>query len=422
MRIYFSGVGGSGIGPLALLAKDCGYDVIGSDLKESPFSNRLAESGVEILIGQDGSQIEKAHKASQIDWLVYTPALPEDHPELAFARKNGIRISKSSEFINHVLNEKNLKLIAVSGTHGKSTTSAMMSWLFHSFGIPVSHLIGAEPTWGPSAMYQDGSEYLVHEADEYDRKFLDFTPYSAIVSSIEHDHIDTYPTEQDYADAFLDFIASAHCAYLWREDAVSIELNNSMPHCAHVYGVEDSLQGLTLPGDHNKQNAFLVAKAFSELFPDKSFSDIVAVLNTYPGTKRRFEKLRENIYTDYAHTPREIEATLATAKELHKDVYAVYQPHQNVRQHHIIKEGGYGIAFDDADGVYWLPTYLSREDPSQEVLSPEELAKTAKHKKIEVVEDWDKLKEIVEQASQSAAVVFMGAGDIDDWARENFAK
>lgn len=422
MRIFFSGIGGSGIGPLALLASDAGFDVLGSDIAASDFSAQLEKRDITVLIGQDGSQIKQAHADQAIDWLVYTPALNDDHPELQFAAQEGIRVSKSGEFINHVLKEKQLKLVAMSGTHGKTTSTAMMSWLFHRFEIPSSYIIGSEVSWGPSARYEKGSEYLILEADEYDKKMLDFSPYSSVISSIDYDHPDTYPTVQDYKDAFIDFIADSHCSYLWREDAQYLELDSALPHCAHVYGAEEDLSQLRLAGEHNRHNAFLVAKAFAELFPTIKFSEIIAALNDFPGSKRRFEKLADNVYTDYAHHPREIEATLEMASAINPSVVAIYQPHQNVRQHQLMDDGGYGHAFDEARTIYWLPTYLSREDPNQEVLQPKELIRSvAKNKRVTVIDDRKALIEVIKRERDGSLIVCMGAGSIDEWVRSEFA-
>src|SRR5690606_7592299 len=148
MRIYFSGIGGVGIGPLALIAQDMGHDVLGSDLNESRYTKLMQERNVPVLIGQDGSQIELSHEKAPIDWLVVTSALPPDHPEIIFAKERGIRISKRDELLNNLIDEKGLKLIAVSGTHGKTTTTGMLIWLFMQLGVPVSYSVGSDLSYG----------------------------------------------------------------------------------------------------------------------------------------------------------------------------------------------------------------------------------------------------------------------------------
>ena len=168
MNIYFSGIGGVGIGPLAMLALDAGYAVGGSDIKESDMTKLLSQRGANVRIGQDGSQIKSEHNKYPIDWLVHSSALADDHPELKFARDNKIRTSKRDEFINIILKEKNLSMLAVAGTHGKTTTTGMLIWLFKSLNIPFSYSVGTTLTFGPPAQYQNGSEYFVYECDEFD--------------------------------------------------------------------------------------------------------------------------------------------------------------------------------------------------------------------------------------------------------------
>src|SRR3989344_3166337 len=132
MHIYFSGIGGSGIGPLALIAKQAGYEVSGSDAQDSSYIKYLTSQGItDIHVGQSKEQITAVHTSNPIDWLVYSSALPKtnpNHPELVFAKQNGIRSSKRDELLNQIITDKQLKLIAVAGTHGKTTTTAMVKW------------------------------------------------------------------------------------------------------------------------------------------------------------------------------------------------------------------------------------------------------------------------------------------------------
>ena len=241
MHVYFSGIGGAGLGPLALLARDCGYEVSGSDQSESSFTQKLVDVGIEIYVGeQDGSQIERVHSKSKIDWLVYTAALPNDHPELNYARKQNIRITKRDEFINHVISDKKLQLIAVSGTHGKTTTSAMLVWLFKQLDIPLSYQVGTNLPWGPSAQYDPNTQYFVYEADEYDRNMLHFHPHASIIVSLDYDHPDTYPTRDNYNAAFRDFAEQSTETYTWDSIAKSAALPdaNTFPDDTDVSSIE----------------------------------------------------------------------------------------------------------------------------------------------------------------------------------------
>ena len=142
MNIYFSGIGGVGIGPLAEIAADAGYAITGSDREESPMTRALQQRGVTISLNQDGTFLQQQHESSPIDWFVHTSALPHDHPELSLARSLGLRTAKRDELLAHIINEKKLKLIAIAGTHGKTTTTGMIVWLAKYFGIPVSYSVG----------------------------------------------------------------------------------------------------------------------------------------------------------------------------------------------------------------------------------------------------------------------------------------
>ena len=152
MHIFFSGIGGTGIGPLALIAKQAGYEVSGSDAHDSPYLKYLTNQGISNLqVGQSKEQIAAVHAKKPIDWFVYSSALPKtdpNHPELAFCKEKGIKTSKRDELLNEILSQKKLKLVAVAGTHGKTTTTAMVVWLFKQLGVPISYSVGAKLIFG----------------------------------------------------------------------------------------------------------------------------------------------------------------------------------------------------------------------------------------------------------------------------------
>ena len=151
MHIYFSGIGGAGIGPLALIAKAAGYEVSGSDMQRSQYIDYLAKHGVtDVHIGQSEQAIEAIHKHKPIDWFVHTSSLLRQnphHPEYTFCLNNNVKISLRDELLNKIINEKQLKLLAIAGTHGKSTTTAMVIWLFNQLDIPVSYSVGAKTSF-----------------------------------------------------------------------------------------------------------------------------------------------------------------------------------------------------------------------------------------------------------------------------------
>lgn len=421
MHVYFSGIGGVGIGPLAQLALDAGYEVSGSDLHESEMTKSLLAQGVKVHIGQDEANISSLHQSKPIDWFVYSSALPQDHAELKFATENKLKVSKRAEFLNQILSEKKLKLIAVAGTHGKTTTTGMLIWLFKQLPRPVSYSVGTTLSFGPAAQYQKGSEYFVYECDEFDRNFLDFKPDLSIIVSMDYDHPDTYPTEKDYVAAFSQFANQSALCVTWESIAEKLDSNG------HVFAVaeQNDLSDIALPGKHVRKNAWLAATAINRLGLVKNdlqdWDMLLQKVSTFPGTNRRFEKLAENIYTDYAHHPAEIGATIQLAKEVNPKVVVVYQPHQNIRQHELLKESAYADCFKEATQVYWLPTYLSREDKDLRILTPEAVSKDAAGP-ITIADMNDELWQKI-QAHQTAGelVVAMSAGDLDTWLRKKAA-
>ena len=414
MRIYFSGIGGVGIGPLAEIALDAGCAVVGSDMAESLVTRELEERGIAISYDQSGVFLREQHDLEPVDWFVYTAALPNDHPELMLARELGLHTAKRDELLAHIIAEKKLKLIAVAGTHGKTTTTGMMVWTLKQLGVPVSYSVGTTLSWGPSGQFDPASEYFVYECDEFDRNFLHFRPWLSVVTSIEYDHPDTYPTLDKYREAFVQFLEQSEYSLLWEKDLRYLH----QPDIAASYEVFDELMDLTrftLAGDHTRHNAFLVERALGRIAPE---AHVLPALNSFPGTHRRFEKLAEGLYSDYGHHPAEIAATLQMARELADQVVLVYQPHQNVRQHEI-REQYTDEVFAGAKEVYWLPTYLSRESPDLPVLSPEELTENLHNTEVHTAEMNDDVWNTIQRHIDAGHLVLcMGAGSIDGWVRE----
>lgn len=401
MHVYFSGLGGVAIGPLALLARDAGYEVSGSDQARSRYTEIIEAAGIEVGYDQTGQYLEEVNNKNKIDWLVFTSALPADHSELVKAKDLGIKATKRADFINQFLSDHNLKLIAVSGTHGKTTTTAMLVWLFKQLKIPVSYSVGTNLPFGPSAHYDSQSEWFVYEADEYDRNMLEFHPDIAVITELDYDHPDTYKDKADYRTAFDKFTQQSKKVFA-RSDIVADEK-------------------IHLPGKHNRTNGTLAVAVVEDIVGSDKQPALIDAINDYPGTERRFEKLAENLYTDYAHHPAEIQATLQLASEIAGDrkIIALYQPHQNIRQHMIADQ--YKDCFSIAQKVYWLPTYLSREDKSLATLSPQDLINKLATKNAKLVElNADLVNTVKKEIDMGNLVIIMGAGDIDDWARKHF--
>lgn len=393
MHVYFSGIGGVGLGPLAEIARSANHDISGSDLAVSPTFLNLQKEGFNVSLDQSGAHIAEIHSKKPIDWFVYTAALPSNHPELVYARANNIRFTKRDELLKMIIESGEQKLIAVAGTHGKTTTTAMVVWLFKQLGLPISYLVGAPMSWAPSGAYNKASDYFILECDEFDKNFLHFQPYLSLITSLGYDHPDTYPSKESYESAFEQFKSQSQQVIEWNQ-------------C--------NSESISLPGRHNRSNAALAIKAVAQLTGETE-PKLTDLTKAFPGTSRRFEKLAENLYSDYAHHPDEIAATIDLANELSDHVVAVYQPHQNIRQHSL----GYTNCFDRTEKIYWLPTYLSREDPSLDILTPQQLTQKLTQNKVEFAAlDNDLVEKIKSELQAGKLVIIMGAGSIDAWARQ----
>lgn len=414
MHIYFCGIGGVGIGPLAEIAHDAGYEVCGSDQSPSQTVTELTRRGISVSYDQSGANLQAVHATTPIDWFVYTASLPDDHAELVLAAQLGIKTAKRDELLNHIIADKKLRLIAVAGTHGKTTTTAMLVWAFQQLGIPASYSVGSTLAFGPAGKFDPESDYFIYECDEYDRNFLHFSPYVSIITSIDYDHPDTYPTQSEYTAAFNQFIDRSGHTIIWERDMV---IDIRIPAGAWCLN-ENEVQTFSLAGIHNRANATLAAKVCEYLHIGPAEA-VHAVLDSFPGSARRFEKLADNLYSDYGHHPAEIAATLQLAREITDHVVLVYQPHQNTRQHQV--RNHYTSCMELADTIYWLPTYQAREDPSLPILTPQDLSATLKNRdSVRYADLDDSLWAAIQAERQSGNLVLcMGAGTIDAWVRQH---
>ena len=430
MHVFFSGIGGTGIGPLALVTHQAGFEVSGSDKQDSQYIEYLKKHGItDIHIGQTRENIAKVHEAKPIDWYIYSSAVlieNPDAPEFAFCREQNIKTTKRDEFINLILRKKNLKLIAIAGTHGKTTTTAMTIWLFKQLHIPVSYSVGAKISFGEMGAYEPGSEYFVYEADEFDRNFLSFHPRLALITGIDWDHPDIYPTRESYNEAFQHFLRQSNSVILWRDDAerLGVDLINVVGH--PLLSKDDpEINKLTLPGLVNRQNAMLVAAGVAKL-TSKSLDELIPHLNNFPGVSRRFEQIAPNLYSDYAHTPPKIRGALQLAHEVAGDnVVVVYEGLHNTRQHFIKEE--FKHLFDDVKKLYIVPSYLAREDKNLPLLSPADLrnllAPETQAKAEPTNLDTNLKSNIQTQLAQNDLVLCLTAGgghSLDEWLRKEF--
>ncbi len=416
MRIYISGISGTGMGPLALMAKAAGLEVMGSDLAQGAIYDELVKAGIKVKIGEQDGEFLKEALLGGVDWYVYTSALDDRHPELVMAREAGVKCTKRDDLTAYLVEELGLKMVAVAGTHGKTTTTAMIVWTALKLGLPVSYIVGTTLGFAPSGAYHEGDKYFIYEADEYDKNFLKFHPWIAVETCVSYDHPDIYPTKEDYEKAFAQFREQSENVITWDDEWMKGKLR--------------------LAGEARRYDAGLASKAIMAMLldagmmtadrMDENIDRVAKIMNEFPGVGRRFEKLADGIYSDYAHHPEEIKATMDVAldeMELNgkKGVVVVYQPHQNTRQHEV--RDGYYDAFVGAERVFWLPTYLTRENPELPVLTPTDFIHELSNGEVaEIAELDDELFNTITRYRDSGyIVVLMTAGPADGWLRGKIA-
>lgn len=425
MHIFFSGIGGTAIGPLALIAHQAGYVVSGSDKQESQYIDYLRKKGItNIEIGQSTDNIEAINDSNPIDWLVYSSAVAienPNHPELAFAKLHDIKTSKRDELLNEILSKTNKKLLAIAGTHGKTTTTAMAIWLFKQIDVPISYSVGAKIPFGDMGHYDHSSQYFVYECDEFDRNFLAFNPFVSIITGIDYDHHEIFPTRADYQDAFKQFLDQSAQVIEWRDDLVSNGLSVEDNYLV-INDDDPDIDRLKIIGHVNRRNAWQVIQLVHQL-TDHSLDDLIKKMEAFPGLSRRFERITDNLYSDYAHTIPKIAGCLQLAHELSKNVVIVHEPLTDRRQHYIKQD--YADLFKGVKKLYWVPSYLAREDPKQDILTPSDLITYMNNPEIaEPAELNEQLKQNINHHLQSGDLVVClsggGGGSLDEWLRSQF--
>lgn len=402
-KIYFSGINGVGISPLAEIAQDMGEEVCGSDMRRGELAPELEKRGIEVFYGRQNGEFLKKKIAEGVEWFVYTSALRPNNPELVAAKEAGIRVSKRDEWLNEFLNKYKLKMLAVAGTHGKTTTTSMLIWVFHELGMPLNYAVGTSLPWAGRSNFDPKSKYFAYECDEFDRNFLAFHPYLSAIVSVDYDHADIYPTIEDYQAAFAQF-----------ESQSKIVVKNTTID-----------PRITLPGELRRKDASVVLAAMKHLCNEPE-EKIIKILNRFPGAERRFEKVSKSVFTDYGHHPKEIKATVEMAMELkerdgYKGIAMVYEPLQNRRQYSVRKK--YGDVFIGIDKLFWVPSFQLREDPNQAVLTPEDLIPYMNNPEIaEAAELDDKLSKKLHKLRDEGWMILMEAGGAtgDEWIRKVF--
>ncbi|MBN2117892.1 MAG: UDP-N-acetylmuramate--L-alanine ligase [Anaerolineales bacterium] len=408
IHVHFIGIGGSGLSAIARLLLESGYTVSGSDRILTPFAEQVRKAGATVYVGHHPRNLTGA------DWVVRSSAIADDNPEVEGARHAGIPVYKRADFLGRLMEEKTG--IAIAGTHGKTTTTAMTAWVLSELGRDPSFIAGGVVNnLGVNAHAGKGKVFVI-EADEYDNMFLGLKPQIAVVTSLEHDHPDFFPTLDTMFQAFEKFVnllpadgtlivcaddpgAVALLARVKKDgrNLVSYGVHNEMTINTSLWvqarDVKPNERGgfdfttitnvagktstsvkvsLQVPGQHNVRNALAVLAVVGAL--GLSRRKAAQALAEFTGTGRRFELRGEvngiRIFDDYAHHPTEIKATLAGARARFPQarIWAVWQPHTYSRTKTLFLD--FVRAFKDANEVVVTEVYAARE-PQEDFTSAE---------------------------------------------------
>lgn len=428
--IYFSGINGIGMSGLAkILAKD-GYEVYGSDIDRKPITDELEAMGVKVYIGQ----MEENMKGKDIDVFVYSTAIRKNNPEYKYAVENNITMIKRGQLLAEIMNR--FDGIAVAGTHGKTTTSSMMSVALLE-KEPFIVVGGIIPEIHSNSKIGN-SEYFVAEADESDNSFLFIKPKYAVVTNVEPDHLEHHGTFENIKKSFEQFIDSTERLVLLCKDTVEKEhlkfTNKNVAwyslesEDAQIYAKDVEIKDgktsyevvkngeslgrftLTIPGKHNILNSLPVIYLAHEFKCD--MNKVKEKIEEFKGANRRYQVIYDNnlrIIDDYAHHPTEVSVTIEAAKATEKGkVTVIFQPHRYTRTKFFLD--GFVEALKKADDLMLLPIYAASEDNIYGISSEDLAEKIGNHVKVTTEEEIEK---IVEESKNSGnTFVFMGAGSV----------
>jgi UDP-N-acetylmuramate--alanine ligase len=364
-RLHFIGIGGAGMSGLALVCARLGATVTGSDRSDSSYMERLRAAGLEPVVGHDAANLPEGAE------VVVSTAIAADNPELALARERGVEPIHRGALLAELCAEK--RLIAIAGTHGKTTTTAMTAWALRAIGADPAFFVGGEvPGLGPdggtaNAGWGEG-EWVVAEADESDASFLQLRPEVAVVTNVEMDHHTRWGSLAELHEAFRSFVAPAQGLVVPADEEMSW-LGERAEEARFDAGTPGPVDlRLAVPGEHNLRNA-RAALGATEL-AGLDVGAAAAALGSFAGVHRRLQlkgsRGAVHIYDDYAHHPTEVRAALSALREREPDrLIAVFQPHLYSRTKALAT--GFGAALALADEVVVLDVYPAREEPVGEL-------------------------------------------------------
>ena len=357
-RLHFIAIGGAGMSALALVSDRLGAHVTGSDRADGPYMGHLRAAGLDPRVGHDPGAVP-----GDADVVVST-AVADDNPELARARERGQRVLHRGELLAEISLMK--RLIAVAGTHGKTTTAGMLAHTLRAIGADPAFLLGGELPESSGLAANSGwgdGEWMVAEADESDASFLRLRPDVAVVTNVELDHHSHWSSRAELMEAFREFCAPATGLALPVDGSLD-ELDEGQRIAGFDAGRPGPRLDLAIPGRHNLANARAALAALELAGFDLGAA--AGALSSFPGMLRRLELKGQRdgavIYDDYAHHPTEVAATLSALRELEpKRLIAVFQPHLYSRTKALA--GGFGRALASADEIAVLDVYPAREEP-----------------------------------------------------------
>lgn len=437
-NVYFLGIGGIGMSALARYFNELGYKVSGYDKTETPLTLQLKCEGISVHYTDDITLAD-----SQAGLVVYTPAVPKDHAEFNFFKKNNYNLKKRSEVLGLIT--KDGMNICVAGTHGKTTTSAMIAHLLTNSGYGCNAFLGGIATnYDSNFLSSKDAAACVVEADEYDRSFLQLSPDVAVITAMDADHLDIYGTEKNMQDAFIQFAekikpgglllvkkglqrnkefkAGKKLSYHLSDSTADIYVENiQVQEGKYLFDVQvedKKLAGLefNMGGQHNIEN--MLAAIAVGIHLQINEDAIRKAVSSFKGVKRRFETLLKTnnvvLIDDYAHHPEELRALINGAKELYPGWHStiVFQPHLYSRtQAHA---SGFAEVLSTADESFLLPIYPAREEPiagvSSELISRE---MTNKNRLVTKEELLELIKNKTSEIKEKQLFIMAGAGDID---------
>jgi len=410
-KVHFVGIGGIGMSALAQYLKDHGVIVTGSDREESPVTELLEKMGIDVSIGQNTENVSE-----DAEVLVYSDAVPEDNPERARAKELGVLQKSYFAMLGDV--SKGKRTVAIAGTHGKTTTTGMLAKILLDAEASPTAIIGSIVKDFGSNYVHGNSDLFVVEACEYRDHLLELAPEILVITNLEWDHTDYFPSLEALQETFRKAIERVPADGVIVTDPHNPNIAPLLASAQEriIDYTQETSYDLTLPGEFNQMNARTAAAAARAVLPSISDETIRNALSTFQGTWRRFEYKGKtvrgaDVYDDYAHHPTAVKKTLeALRAKTSGKIIVAFHPHLYSRTRDLLTE--FVDAFKDVDQVLIAPIYAAREIDdgtiSSEILAERISLQGAKAQAL----DFDAIKTMLEEAEEGDTIMTMGAGDI----------